>query len=112
MPDFRIVEIVFDNAKVYYRYEAVGKSDIGGEVSPSYPESAILGHFRKTGRDRIKKGKAPTDVEDAAINAKRAKGKVIHTLNGTKAQARMYRIGVVKNAVAKGLHHVLNHPNR
>lgn len=112
MPDFRIVEIVFDKTKVYYRYEAVGKSDIGGEVTPPYPEAAILGHFRRTGSDRIKKNKPPTDVEDAAINASRAIGKKIHVLTGSKAQARACRIAIVKNALAAGHHHVLNHPNR
>ncbi|WP_440466987.1 hypothetical protein ACKI1H_27760 [Pseudomonas sp. YH-1] len=112
MPDFRIVEIVFDNTKVFYRYETVGRSGIGGEDSPPYPSAKILGHFRGTGRDRIRNGNQPTDVESAALNANFAVGRVMVTLSGTRKQANADRINIVQKAIAAGQYHVLNHPNR
>lgn len=109
MPDFRIVEIVFDNAKVYYRYETVGKSNIGGDDVPHYAETSILKHFRGTAHSR-KSG--PTDVENAALVASKAVGKEVQYLQGTEAQARSARKAFVASAIAVGAYQVLNDPSR
>lgn len=108
MPDFRIVEIVFDDTKVYYRYETVGASTIGGEQTPAYQQDIILNHFRSAAGYRG----SPTKVESAALVASKAVGRVVQTLSGSKAQARSTKNTWVTKAHADGNYEVLNTQSR
>ncbi|HGE6960542.1 hypothetical protein [Pseudomonas aeruginosa] len=108
MPDFRIVEIVFDDTKVYYRYETVGASTIGGEQTPAYQQDIILNHFRSAAGYRG----SPTKVESAALVASKAVGRVVQTLSGSNAQARSTKNTWVTKAHADRNYEVLNTQSR
>lgn len=102
MPDFRIVEIVFDNAKVYYRYETVGKSTIGGDDATPYQPHVVQKWFRST----LSQNHSP--VELAADVAKHIACRVCCVLNGTEDQILALKAHEVKKAKQAGLYAILN----